>query len=361
MIRIGLALMKIHQDRLLEMTEMEDALKLLLSKDLWTGVSGDSLIDVAGGEIKQLVPIENLQKLDEEYTLKTKINEKKSGTDVQAVANRFLRKLKWTTAESIAVPPPMLRTLSKASFSSSSPDTSEAPPLLRTHTDGALMSRSTSTASFRTTSDNERALHAQIEDLMKLLADVQRRLGDSEKEKDAMKVENARLRDTLVRVVNAVGGTQVEELNIPSGPDTDSTLSDQVFEILSLSSTQGSVMNYAESPVEEDLRNRVTEANHLVDQERQANVLLQQQLSITETELSRTRAALLELRSKYTEVARRERTPSNESARSTNSSLRELKLVVRTASESTLSPSTPSLTPSATSAGSSWSGWFGRH
>jgi len=363
MICIGLALMKIHQDRLLEMTEMEDVLKLLLSKDLWTNIGGDTLVDVAGGEIKLLIPLAIYQKLDEEYIAKTKINEKKLiGTDIQAVANRFLRKLKWTTttAESISVPPPMLRTVSKASFTSSVQDCSDPPHLLRTQTDGALMSRSTSAASFRITSDNERALHAQIEDLMKMLADVQKKLGESEMEKDTLKTENAKLRDTLTKVVDAVGGTQVEELNIPTGTDTSSTLSDEVSEILSSSSTSvpSSASSYAESAVEEDLRNRFLEANHLVDQERQANVLLQQQLSTTENELARTRAALMDLRSKYTEV-KRERTPSNESPKSSSGSLRELKLVVRTTSESNLSPQTPTTTT--TSAGSSWSGWFGRH
>jgi regulator of replication initiation timing len=362
MIRIGLALMKIHQDRLLEMTEMEDVLKLLLSKDLWNGITGDSLVDIAGGELKELITLSELQKLDEEYTLKTKVNEKKPGSDVQAVANRFLRKLKWTTVESISVPPPMIRTLSKASFTSSSQDTSEPPQFLRTQTEGALMSRSPSTASFRVTSDTERALHAQIEDLMKMLADVQRKLGESETEKDNLKSENAKLRDTLTRVVSAVGGTEVEKLNISCGSDKASTLSDEVSEILSSSSTslQSSASSYSESSLDDDIRGKLTEANHLVQQERQANILLQQQLSTTENELSRTRAALMELRSKYTEV-KRERQPSNDSTKSGNSPLRELKLTLKTNSDSGLSPSTPPTSGSSTSAGSSWSGWFGRH
>ena len=373
MIRVGLALMKIHQDRLLEMTEMEDVLKLLLSKDLWTGITGDSLVDNAGGEMKQLVPLVQLQKLDEEYALKTKVNEKKPGSDIQAVAGRFLKKLKWTTGGGetmMIVPPPMFRTLSKASFSSSSQDTSEPPSstLLRTQTDGVVMSRSASSASFRGTSENEKALHAQIEDLMKLLCDTQRKLAESELDGDGVKAENVKLRDTLSRVVDAVGGPSVEELNIPAHSDTSSTLRDEISDILSSSTSSISISftsSCSGSPVEEDLRLQLSEAQHLVDQERQANVLLQQQLSITENELSRSRAALMELRTKYTEAARRERTPSNESTRSTSgSSLRELKLVVRTASESntaSASPSTPTPLTSTTSAGSSWGGWFGRH
>lgn len=369
MIRVGLALMKIHQDRLLEMTEMEEVLKLLLSKDLWTGVTGDSLVDNTGGEMKQLVPLVQLQKLDEEYALKTKVNEKKPGSDIQAVAGRFLRKLKWTTGETMMiVPPPMLRTLSKASFSSSSQDTSEPSTLLRTQTDGVVMSRSASSASFRGTSENEKALHAQIEDLMKLLCDTQRKLAESELDRDGMKTENVKLRDTLSRVVDAVGGPSVEELNIPAHPDTSLTLRDEISDILSSSTSSvstSSISSCSGSSIEEDLRVRLSEAHHLVDQERQANVLLQQQLSVTENELSRSRAALMELRTKYTEAARRERTPSNESTRSTSGSpLRELKLVVRTASESntvSASPSTPTPSTSTTSAGSSWGGWFGRH
>ena len=90
--------------------------------------------------------------------------------------------------------------------------------------------------------------------------------------------------------------------------------------------------NYPESAIDEDLRTQLTETQHNLNQERQANELLQQQLSTTETELARTRTALLDLRSKYADISRRERTSNQSSEPSPNnaSSLRELKLVVRT-------------------------------
>ena len=66
------------------------------------------------------------------------------------------------------------------------------------------MSRS---ASGRGTSDNERALHGQIEELVRVLGEVQRKVGQSEIEKDTLKSENSRLREMLTRVVGVMGTT----------------------------------------------------------------------------------------------------------------------------------------------------------
>src|SRR5205085_475272 len=128
-------------------------------------------------------------------------------------------------------------------------------------------------------------------------------------------------------------------------------------------SSASSATNYAGSPLDEELRTQLTETQHALNQERQANLMLQQQLSTTETELSRIRTALLELRTKYTDETRnRQRTRSNTpserspSTSSSNSSLRELKLVVRTKSETLVPPAMS--TPSTSS--STWGSWFGR-
>ena len=377
MIRIGLSLMKLNQETLLELTEMEDCLKLLLSKSLWHNIDPDTLIGIAGGEMKTLVPSDKLSELNKEYELMTNkaAEEKKVGGELQAVASRFLGRLKWTasqlTVDTTNISPPMIRSISKASFTSSPQEISEPAPLLRAPPESMGMTRSTSSASFRGTSDNERALHAQIEDLVKVLGDVQRQVGESEGEKDSLRSENARLREMLARVASAMGGsTSVEDLNIPERPSPLSSLSDEISEILSSpSSPASSITNCTESPLEEELRTQLTETQHTLNQERQANLLLQQQLSTTETELSRTRTALLELRTKYTDENRRARTPSSTpSERSashspSNSSLRELKLVVRTKSETLIPPPTPtagSSSAGASSAGSTWGSWFGR-
>jgi hypothetical protein len=372
MIRIGLSLMKLNQDTLLSMDEMEDCLKLLLSKDLWRVVDADTLIGTAGGEMKSLVPTEKLRDLDTEYKATMTRGTEKRGGELQAVAGRFLGRLKWTasqlTVDTTNIAPPMLiRTLSKASFASS-PQDMEQPTLLRAQTESTMMSRSTSSTSFRGTSDNERALHGQIEELVRVLGEVQRKVGESEDEKDSLRSENVRLREMLARVANVMSGnTPVEELSIPSGPGTPGTmsLSDEISEILSSPGSVSSMSNYSESPLEEDLRTQLTQTQHTLNQERQANLLLQQQLSTTETELSRTRSALLDLRTKYTDANRRERTPSNMSSDRTpsNSSLRELKLVVRTQSENStlgVNTSASSVGSSPNSGGSSWGGWFGR-
>ncbi len=370
MIRIGLSLMKLNQDILLEHTEMEDCLKLLLSKSLWHKIDPDTLIGIAGGEMKTLVPSDKLSELVKEHEAMTsKVTEKKVGGELQAVATRFLGKLKWTasqlTVDTTNIAPPMLRTISKASFTASPQEMESTSLSLRAPSESVGMSRSTSAASFRGTSDNERALHAQIEDLVKVLGDVQRKVGESEAEKDSLRSENTKLREMLTRVASAMGeSTTVEDLNIPERPCLLSSLSDEISEMLSSpSSSASSVTTYADSPLDEELRTQLTETQHTLNQERQANLLLQQQLSTTETELSRTRTALLELRTKYTDETRnRQRTQSktpserSPSTSSSNSSLRELKLVVRTKSETLIPPATPA--PSTSS--STWGSWFGR-
>jgi len=326
--------------------------------------------------MKTLVPSDKLSELVKEHEAMTsKVTEKKVGGELQAVATRFLGRLKWTasqlTVDTTNIAPPMLRSISKASFTASPQEMESTSLSLRAPSESVGMSRSTSAASFRGTSDNERALHAQIEDLVKVLGDVQRKVGESEAEKDSLRSENTKLREMLTRVASAMGeSTTVEDLNIPERPCLLSSLSDEISEMLSSpSSSASSVTTYADSPLDEELRTQLTETQLTLNQERQANLLLQQQLSTTETELSRTRTALLELRTKYTDETRRQRvpshTPSERSASnvSSNGSLRELKLVVRTKSETLIPPSTPtapSAGVSASSAGSTWGSWFGR-
>jgi hypothetical protein len=358
MIRVGLSLMKLNQDHMLEMCEMEDILKFLLSKDLWTDVEANILIGIAGGEMKSLIPSEHLIDLDREYHTKTsKAAEKKAGGELQAVAGRFLGRLKWTASQltvDTSLTSPMLRRSSKASFASLQ-DNFEAPPLMRSQTDILLpsMSRSPSATSFRTTSDNERALHAQIEELVRVLGEVQRKVGESEVEKDTLKTENLKLRELLSRVSSAIPSIQTSESELE-------TLNDEITDVLSSTPLPESSRPISTLSSAQDLRTQLTETQHTLNQERQASSLLQQQLSTTESELSRTRSALLDIRAKYADMNRRERTPSN----SPTGELRELKLVVRTKSDSpTLNvshPSTPSASSSFNSAGSSWSGWFGR-
>jgi hypothetical protein len=392
MIRVGLALMKLKQDALLELTEMEDGVKLLLSKSLWTNLDISMLIGIAGGEMKSCASNEKLAELDVEYHTKTsKAAEKKAGGELQAVVGRFMGRLKATATQlsvdtTNLVAPPILRSLSRASFVPSPQDIGEPPMLSRVQTESALMSRTVSSTSHRGTSDNERVLHEQIEELVRVLGDVQRKVEEAENEKSSLKMENSRLRDMLTRVAGAMGtGTPIiEDLNIPKGQGTPS-LSDEISEFLfSTASPTSSVSNYPESTLGEDLRGQLTEAQHDLNQERQANSLLQQQLSTTETELARTRTALLDLRGKYAEIFCRDRlptsTPTTEapppapSPTPSNTSLRELKLVVRSKSETNSSGSTAGSragsssgsvsglngSSSATVAGSSWGAWFGR-
>jgi hypothetical protein len=359
LIRVGLALMKINQDHMLEMSEMEDCLKFLLSKDLWSSVDANSVIGIAGGEMKSLLPTEKLIDLDREYHTKTsKAAEKKAGGELQAVAGRFLGRLKWTASQltvdtnlgftNLGLSSPMLRRSSKASFASSQESYFEAPSLVRAQTELSLpvMSRSASSASFRA-NENERALHGQIEELVRVLGEVQRKVGEAEIEKDTLKTENSKLRELLARVAKIPSSQEEPEL---------STLSEEISDLLS-SSPSPSCRPTSPPSSSEDLRTQLTETQHHLNMERQASSLLQQQLSTTETELARTRSALLDLRGKYAELNRRDRTPSN------SGELRELKLVVRTKSDSP-PPGASNMSLSAgsslNSAGSSWGGWFGR-
>lgn len=381
MIRVGLALMKLKQPVLLNLTEMEDGLRLLLSKDLWTDVEPNTLIGLAGGDLKTLVPNERLAELAAEHQAKmSKSTEKKAGGDMQLSVGRFFGKLKATASQlsvdtTNLVAPPMLRSLSRASFASSaSPQdaTEERPTLLRGQTEGAPMSRNPSSASTRGTSDNERALHAQIEELVRVLGEVQRRVGESERERDVLKGENVKLREMLTKVAEVMTpppqtpSNPVDELSIPHyNPSLTDEISEILFSQSTFSSPSSAMSHYAQSDVDSDVRTQLSETQHILNQERQANALLQQQLSTTETELSRTRTALFDLRGKLAEASRRERTPSKEGtgapvmerSPSANGSLRELKLVVKT------EQGTPgrSAGGSANSAGGSWGGWFGRN
>jgi Rab-GTPase-TBC domain len=380
MIRVGLALMKLKQQVLLNLTEMEDGLRLLLSKDLWTDIEPNTLIGLAGGDLKTLVPNERLAELDAEHCAKmSKSTERKAGGDMQLSVGRFFGKLKATASQlsvdtTNLVAPPMLRSLSRASFASSaSPQDApeERPMLLRVQTEGTPMSRSPSSASARGTSDNERALHGQIEELVRVLGEVQRRVGESERERDVLKGENVKLREMLTKVAEVMTpplqtpSNPLDELSIPPyNPSLTDEISEILFSQSTISSPTSAMSAYAQSEaVDSDLRTQLSETQHMLNQERQANALLQQQLSTTETELSRTRTALFDLRGKLAEASRRERTPSKEApatpvmerSPSANGSLRELKLVVKT------EQATPGRSlGSANSAGGSWGGWFGR-
>jgi len=364
MIRVGLALMKLNQDTLLELFEMEDGLKLLSSKLLWENVTADILIGIAGGDMKTLVPNSRLAELDIEYHDKTsKAAEKKAGGELQAVVGRFFGRLKATASQlsvdtTNLVAPPMLRSLSRASFTMSpQQEIPEHPVLLRTHTDSTIMSRSASAASYRGASENERALHGQIEELVRVLGEVQRKVGEQEIEKTTLQAENTRLREMLTRVADAMGSTSIEDLTIPEcPPESLSTLSDEISEILdSTPSPASSCSHYPESAIEEDLRTQLTETQHMLNQERQANLLLQQQLSTTETELARTRSSLLDLRHKNNTDAVRGRSPSSDP-----NSLRELKLVVRTKTDGESVKTPTSNSAGSNGGGRSWGAWLGR-
>jgi hypothetical protein len=364
MIRVGLALMKLNQDNLLELTEMEDGLKLLSSKSLWENITADTLIGIAGGDMKTLVPNSKLTELDIEYHEKTsKAAEKKAGGELQAVVGRFFGRLKATATQlsvdtTNLVAPPMLRSLSRASFTTSPQnETPEHPNLLRTQTDSMIMSRSASVASCRGTSENERALHGQIEELVRVLGEVQRKVGEQEIEKTTLQADNTRLREMLTRVAEAMGTNSIEDLTIPEcPPESLSTLSDEISGILSTNpSPASSCSHYPDSPMEEDLRTQLTEAQHTLNQERQANLLLQQQLSTTEIELARTRSALLDLRHKNNTDALRDRSPSNDP-----NSLRELKLVVRTKTDGEVVKTPTSNSAGSNGGGRSWGAWLGR-
>jgi len=378
MIRIGLAVMKLQQDSLLCFCEMEDCLKLLLSKALWETINADTLIGLAGGDFKVAITADKLSELDKEYNARQSKSAERR--ELQSVAGRFLGRLRQNVTQlsvdtTNLVAPPMLRTLSKASFTASP---QEMEPQSSTSSAGMLrapseLSRSPSAASFRAgTSDGERVLHAQIEELVSALGDVQRKVGEKENEKDVLKTENMRLREMLSKISIAMGTTssvstppndeQVEQSDTPQQPEGSenlSSLSDEISEILSSSTSPATSPSSCSGSIleEENMRAQLTETQHLLNQERQANMLLQEQLSTTEIELARTRSALFELRSKIDDEPRRQRQPSQQhSSRAPSStSLRELKLVV-----SATAPPNPTSSTSSNSAGSTWSSWLGR-
>ncbi|QSS48674.1 EVI5-like protein [Histoplasma capsulatum var. duboisii H88] len=196
LMRVALSLMQRNQKKLLACEEFEDVMQILLARSIWDtyGGSADALVhDFVS--LTSLVTRESLQQLEISYKESQGTSTSVSFPQMQAVASRFLGRL-WAGSGShnssrsltlnLNPPPPVSRpssvvrrTPSKQSMAStlnsceSASDASTAPtepsPVSTSAVDS--INRKTKMAG---TSNQDRDLHSQIEDLLTALTDMQR-------------------------------------------------------------------------------------------------------------------------------------------------------------------------------------------
>ena len=209
LMRVALSLMRRNKDKILNCTEIEDVMQLLLSRELWDtyGCNADDLVNDFVG-LTGLVTRESLESLERSFKEgQTEDLASRAGAlpGVQAAASRFLGRFWSGSASNAKVTSPSLtspganlsvsgpsrpssflrRTPSKQSMASTlnSIESSET-HLSAASTDATTMSRSPSDCALSkpttTSRDNAEArnkdkdLHSQIEDLLTALSDMQR-------------------------------------------------------------------------------------------------------------------------------------------------------------------------------------------
>jgi hypothetical protein len=206
LMRVALAVMKRNEKKLLGFTELEEAMQLLLSRQLWDpyGLSATSADELVGDFVgfTSVVTRESLNALEAEYQ-KEQAAQSKPVSGVQAGAARFLGRL-WTSSAnaqpksntlSVTAPPrptsSLLRTPSKQSLATlASIEGSSDGSMSTASTALTEMSRESSadfasikslkspdsiTSSTRITiSRKDKDLHGQIEDLLTALSEMQR-------------------------------------------------------------------------------------------------------------------------------------------------------------------------------------------
>lgn len=206
LMRVALAVMKRNEKKLLGFTELEEAMQLLLSRQLWDpyGLSATSADELVSDFVSftSVVTRESLNALEAEYQ-KEQAAQSKPVSGVQAGAARFLGRL-WTSSAnaqpkantlSVTAPPrptsSLLRTPSKQSLATlASIEGSSDGSMSTTSTALTEMSRESSadfvsikslkspdsmaSSTRMTISRKDRDLHGQIEDLLTALSEMQR-------------------------------------------------------------------------------------------------------------------------------------------------------------------------------------------
>jgi hypothetical protein len=203
LMRVALAVMKRNEKKLLGFTELEEAMQLLLSRQLWDpyGLSATSADELVGDFVgfTSVVTRDSLNRLEAQYQ-KEQAAQSKPVSGVQAGAARFLGRL-WTSSAnaqpktntlSVTAPPrptsTLLRTPSKQSLATlasieGSSDGSMSTALTEMSRESSadfasiksLKSADSMVSSTRITiSRKDKDLHGQIEDLLTALSEMQR-------------------------------------------------------------------------------------------------------------------------------------------------------------------------------------------
>ncbi|TGZ78131.1 hypothetical protein EX30DRAFT_167557 [Ascodesmis nigricans] len=330
MMRVALSLMKRNEKRLLNATEFEDVMQMLLSRSLWDTYkyNADDLVQdfVSYSSIVTRDKLVELQKnweslgaADEEAKL---VPTKSQFTELQATASRFLGRL-WGGTTSVNLSPAsvqsrrasrmsMHRTPSKQSLSTiSSFDTGSGSPSPSASTDATSISRGSSVApnerrlsgvsisSMRKANNRDGELHGQIEDLLVALSTLQREHAVKMEELRTVKTSRDEERELTKRLVELLGAGSVDE------EESITEISD-LCDIITERFDRVEAEEAAAAEYERDVTTRLTEelshTKELLDRETSKTKSLTSKLSDADAEISRLKSQLLDARTRCTET-----------------------------------------------------------
>ena len=246
LMRVALSLMRRNKDRILKCTEIEDVMRLLLSRELWDtyGSNADELVNDFLG-LTGLVTRDSLESLEHSFKeghTEDSASEASAVPNVQAAASRFLGRF-WSgsgsgssgkvTSPGLTFPGTNLavsgssrpssflrRTPSKQSMASTlnsiessdshlSAASTEATTMSRNPSDNTLikpMNTYTDNLPQSTGAKNkDKDLHSQIEDLLTALSDMQREQAILVNELQTEREEREEDRATVRRLIESTG------------------------------------------------------------------------------------------------------------------------------------------------------------
>lgn len=239
--RVALCLMRRNEQKLLAMTEFEDVLQMLLSRNLWDayGFRADDLIsdfDTLTGIVTREVLAELEARFKDENPEETAkaINEKEQGADsIRDAAARFLGRIWGGTTPQLALTPSAARPKSQLRKSNSKQSLTSTVSSYDSTASGAstiatTMSRSSSSherpSSFRSTTfkrqNKDADLHSQIEDLLTAMSTLQRENQAKLEEIQALRLEHEEERASTRRLIELLqdgsfigdGGSEINQL-----------------------------------------------------------------------------------------------------------------------------------------------------
>ena len=344
LMRVALSLMRRNEKKIMACTELEDVMGLLLSRALWDtyNFNADDLVNDFVG-LNSCVTREGLEAMEVSFrdgTVEDPAAKKGAAQNIQAAASRFLGQF-WagsgstpssaklsSPTSSLGVGAPsrpssfLQRSPSKQSVASTLNSIESMDSHLTTSTEGTAMSRNPSSdrASIRSgnvgkssTSNQDKDLHGQIEDLLTALSDMQREqallASELQREREEREEDRAAVHRFLELVKKPTPSLEV----IPEGESTERSsspsrrsLSDVAPEAFSeledhfvpMTSKRSSLMHQTKHQMREDIK--LWKEQHDVEVTRSAD--LSRQLSEEKAESARQLEQFRELRNRFQEA-----------------------------------------------------------